>query len=165
MEIKLRGLDQGEHNYSVSEPAEIYALEPGKFPEFFHSDITVDVQSGNYYIAILTRTNVKFVCDRCMDDFMSPYTVEVRIIYTEDPTLDPEQQQENLYFLPAGKDMADLSEDVRQSVLVNLPMKTVCKETCRGLCDNCGTNLNEKQCNCIRVDTDNQWDALKKLQL
>ena len=165
MEIKLRGLKQGEQALSVSEPVRHYELDAGQFIEDLKSKILIDIQGRNYYITITTETNLRFECDRCLESFVRPYEVETKLIYTEDAALDPEHLQEGLYFLSEGKDTADLTGDVRQNVLLNLPMKAVCNDSCKGLCRECGTNLNQAQCACSETKADPRWDALKKLQL
>ena len=165
MEIKLRGLKQGEHSFFVSEPVKKYELDNEHFSENLDSSILIDVQGRNYYITVTTSTKVKFACDRCLDDFIRSYKVSTKLIYTENPSLDPEHQQEDLYFLPAGKDTADLTDDIRQNIILNLPMKVVCKDTCKGLCITCGVNLNMAKCKCSHKLIDHRWDALKKLQM
>lgn len=42
----------------------------------------------------------------------------------------------------------ELDEDVRQEVLLNLPPRVLCKEDCKGICPNCGADLNNEQCKC-----------------
>ncbi|HLD40656.1 MAG TPA: DUF177 domain-containing protein, partial [Candidatus Omnitrophota bacterium] len=42
----------------------------------------------------------------------------------------------------------DISEDIRQEIILEYPDKPLCEETCLGLCVNCGRNLNEGNCNC-----------------
>jgi uncharacterized protein len=42
----------------------------------------------------------------------------------------------------------ELSEDFRESLLLELPFRVLCSEDCRGLCPNCGQDLNEENCNC-----------------
>ena len=42
----------------------------------------------------------------------------------------------------------DLSDDFRESLLLELPARILCSEDCRGLCPHCGQNLNEGRCNC-----------------
>lgn len=168
MEIKLRGLRQGEHTFFVSEPAKKYELDNERFLEDLDSKIFIDVQSRNYYITITTSTKVKYVCDRCLDDFVRSFEVKTKLIYTEDPKLDPEPRsagQEGLYYLSAAQDTADMTEDIRQNILLNLPMKVVCKDTCKGLCMTCGANLNVEKCECTVTIIDSRWDALKKLQM
>ena len=59
-----------------------------------------------------------------------------------------------------------LLEDVlREQMILALPMRTVCREDCKGLCPKCGENLNADQCHCEPVVEDPRWSALKDLKL
>ncbi len=64
----------------------------------------------------------------------------------------------------AGK-IIDLEPIVREQVLLALPMNTVCREECQGLCVKCGQNLNEKQCGCDTTFVDPRLAALKNIKL
>lgn len=58
-----------------------------------------------------------------------------------------------------------LLEDVlREQVLLTLPMRTVCREECKGLCPHCGRNLNQGQCQCAATAPDDRWSALKEIR-
>src|SRR5512146_231626 len=58
-----------------------------------------------------------------------------------------------------------LLEDVlREQILLEVPLKTVCREECKGLCPNCGQNLNEAECACQVRQTDERWEALRALK-
>ena len=57
-------------------------------------------------------------------------------------------------------DKVDLSDIIMSNVLLSLPSVYLCKEDCKGLCKKCGTDLNEKNCDCID-DVDPRWEALK----
>ncbi|MFC1554589.1 DUF177 domain-containing protein [candidate division KSB1 bacterium] len=164
MEIKLRGLKQTEHNLTFSEPPEIYSLDETIFAENLNSEVTVGVQGKNYYIKIFTNTDVKFECDLCLEDYISLYEVKTVLVYTEDPNLDPENEQDDLFFLPKGQDVIDLTKDIKQNLQLNIPMKKICKENCKGLCSECGINLNNKKCDCLKEIIDPRWDALKEIQ-
>ena len=50
------------------------------------------------------------------------------------------------------KDSIDIAEDVRQEIVMNLPLQFLCQEDCKGLCPQCGGNLNEKQCRHNLID-------------
>ena len=164
MKLKLRGLKEGEHKYSLSEPVEAYGLDEELFSENLQYSIVVNVQGKNYYISVSVKTQLRSICDRCSKDFAKPYAIETKLIYTEDASLDPEQLQDDLHYLPAGQDSADLTEDIRQNLLLDLPAKYVCSESCKGLCSGCGENLNENECKCAGKVTDPRWEALKYLQ-
>lgn len=59
----------------------------------------------------------------------------------------------------------DLDPIIREQVLLALPMHALCREDCKGLCDLCGQNLNEKQCSCERERVDPRLMALKNIKL
>jgi len=57
-----------------------------------------------------------------------------------------------------------LEDALREQVLLALPLKTVCREDCKGLCALCGRNLNEGQCSCAERVEDPRWAALKEIR-
>jgi uncharacterized protein len=58
-----------------------------------------------------------------------------------------------------------LLEDVlREQVLLALPLKVTCREECKGLCPQCGKNLNQEQCSCSVEMEDPRWAALKEVR-
>ncbi len=61
-------------------------------------------------------------------------------------------------------DKIDLTELVREQILLNLPEQVFCREDCKGLCDKCGANRNLIDCNCKEKEIDPRWAALKNLK-
>jgi len=63
----------------------------------------------------------------------------------------------------------DLSDDVKESFLLELPARVLCSEDCKGLCPKCGQNLNEVECNCClqpeEVQTSKLADMIKMLEI
>jgi len=57
-----------------------------------------------------------------------------------------------------------LEDALREQVLLELPLKAMCREECKGLCPHCGTNLNNNQCSCEEPLEDPRWSALKELR-
>ncbi len=58
-----------------------------------------------------------------------------------------------------------LLEDVlREQALLALPLKVTCREDCKGLCPQCGKNLNQEQCSCSTEVEDPRWAALKDVR-
>jgi uncharacterized protein len=76
-------------------------------------------------------------------------------------SFDPKEADEEVF---DGK-IIDLEPIVREQVLLALPMNAVCREECRGLCAQCGQNLNEKQCGCEAKFVDPRLAALKNIKL
>jgi len=58
-----------------------------------------------------------------------------------------------------------LLEDVlREQVLLAVPLKAICRQDCKGLCPQCGTNLNSSACSCAEPPEDPRWSALKEIR-
>jgi uncharacterized protein len=49
-------------------------------------------------------------------------------------------------------------------LLLNIPMRILCKEDCRGLCPKCGRNRNTNSCDCVEEAIDPRWEGLKGLR-
>jgi uncharacterized protein len=66
-------------------------------------------------------------------------------------------------FEPKGSEL-NLSNAVREEVLLAVNPFVECKPECRGLCPRCGANLNEAPCECRQDEADPRWAALRKLK-
>ncbi|MFC1493463.1 DUF177 domain-containing protein [candidate division KSB1 bacterium] len=165
MIIKIRGLEEGEHTFNFEEKPSEYDLDQKYFCRELNSEVKIDVLGKNYYIKVTTDTVYNAECDRCLEDINLDLSVNTSLVYTEDNTLDPEHQEDDLCILPANEDTADLTDLVRQQLVINLPMKNLCKEDCKGLCSDCGANLNTEKCKCKRDTIDPRWEALRNIKL
>ena len=57
-----------------------------------------------------------------------------------------------------------LEDALREQVLLAVPLKSLCRENCKGLCPHCGKNLNEDACSCADDLEDPRWGALKEIR-
>ena len=64
-----------------------------------------------------------------------------------------------------GQDTIDLTDDIREEVLLHLPRYPVCGSDCKGLCPQCGHNLNDGSCGCEVSRGDARWSGLDDLKL
>lgn len=82
-------------------------------------------------------------CDRCTKDCTNTYNVSFdRNLATRIEG----EESDSILTVPGYK--LDLDELCRDEVILNIPMKHLCAEDCKGICLSCGTNLNEGQCSC-----------------
>ena len=113
------------------------------------------------------RTVIKSTCSRCLEEFECPLEFEIEEEYF--PTRDiisglPTPLAEDVDGFIIGEDhVLDLSEAVRQNILLNLPTKPVCQPKCAGLCHKCGYNLNYGPCHCPEEQFDLRWSPLRTL--
>ena len=69
-----------------------------------------------------------------------------------------EAEVEIAFYQGAGLELADV---VREQVLMQLPMRSVCREDCKGICPACGKNRNRESCGCREAFSDPRWEALR----
>jgi len=73
------------------------------------------------------------VCARCLAPFEDDFSKEIDLAYPI-----------------AGATFVDLTDDIREEIVVDYPIKPLCQESCKGVCPECGQNLNEAVCGCER---------------
>ncbi len=97
-------------------------------------------------------------CDRCGVDTQKPVTVKV------DKSLATAIEGEDSDTILLVPDMKlDVDEFLYTEVVVSLPMKHLCSETCKGICLKCGKNLNQGECGCPTKEIDPRLQALADL--
>jgi uncharacterized protein len=114
------------------------------------------------------NTEVELMCSRCLGKFRHPLKIKFEEEFL--PTLDVTsgtplpQPEESGAFTIDEQHTLDLTEAIRQYSLLAIPMKSLCKEDCVGLCPTCGKNLNQGKCDCPAPDTDPRWSRLAELK-
>lgn len=107
-------------------------------------------------------------CCRCLRKFSRNVEKRFRVEYWPDPEVEEGEEIALTYEdLDVGfyrNDEIDLSGVVAEQVMLELPMKPVCREDCKGLCDQCGANLNEGSCGCDRSRIDPRFSVLVELK-
>ena len=118
-------------------------------------------------IAGTVKTALELDCSRCLEGFAVPIDASFDLLYipasgapdTEEKEIE-EDDLDTAYYRDGIIDLADL---VREQLYLALPMKPLCQEACRGLCPECGTNLNFGTCTCAPVWEDPRLAPLKAL--
>lgn len=105
-------------------------------------------------------TKLLLTCSRCNDKF--PYDVEIEIHekFSSQKNLDLlnlEDEDINLF----ENNRIDIDNIIENNIIISLPIKRLCREDCKGLCPNCGTNLNYSSCNCKNEEIDPRMAKLK----
>jgi len=114
-------------------------------------------------------TEVEVTCSRCLSLFSCPLTLNIEEEYF--PVVDVGSgtslplPDEPGGFTIDERHILDLTEAIRQYVLLAIPMKPVCREDCAGLCPSCGHNLNQGRCNCLTQGTESHSSELSKLTM
>ncbi len=99
----------------------------------FHEPLEVDAVVSKLDTELIIRAEIRgqlyLTCARCLEEFVVPVETEGFFNYKVEPA-----------------DVVDITEDVRQEVMLAYPMVPVCDSSCKGLCSVCGKNLNTSPC-------------------
>ena len=121
---------------------------------------TLDVTrtSEGVYLSGDLQTATAVSCVRCLNDTLAGVKVSLEeLLYYPANAAPPGE-------LTIGEDgYVDLAPLVRELTILELPIHPLCKEDCQGLCQECGTNLNEKDCGCVIDEIDPRLAKLKEL--
>lgn len=111
------------------------------------------------------KTVITTECSRCLDPAIVTLEVDVEELIAREPQPGEEPLFEGEFpdTYSLEKDELDLEPIVVQSLLLATPLTPLCKEECKGLCPNCGTNWNEAACDCSQDVIDSRWEALRGL--
>ena len=143
-----------------------YALDEG--PLRLGDDVEVDFLRGTLRLThtnegILARaeivTQVSLECVRCLEPFSLKLSLDLTERFLPASTLALAEEA----FPIEDNNIVAFDEPVRQAILLALPMRPLCSPSCRGLCSQCGQNLNTGQCNCQEEEIDPRLAVLKQL--
>jgi uncharacterized protein len=108
-------------------------------------------------------------CDRCLEPTRYPIEGPFDLFYRPAPEGDdvPHEKaidagESEIGFYEDGG--IELSEALREHILLSLPMHQICQEDCAGICPQCGQNRNTGSCDCVQVPADDRWAALRDIR-
>lgn len=130
-------------------------------------DLTLSPLNGEFsatrtgegiYLSGELYSNMVVQCTRCLEDTNYPIAFRLdELIYYPPHEAPPGE----LFIGDTG--IIDLAPLFRELSLLEVPIQTICKESCQGLCIECGHNLNEGDCGCKTDDIDPRFAALRQL--
>ena len=96
-------------------------------------NVSANITKDNNDVAVegIVNFNIELTCSRCLNVFSFEVSKKFRFDFRIE-----------------GREILDLTEDIRQEIILEYPLKPLCKDDCRGLCPLCGQNLNENECEC-----------------
>ena len=118
------------------------------------------------WISVKAESDVRCTCARCLEEYLQPIriTIEEEALLSEDVTaglIDFDEADEPP-LIDENREL-DLSDINDQYASIATPMQPICEGNCKGLCELCGTNLNEMQCECNTDLRDPRWDVLREV--
>lgn len=143
----------------VAALADLPVVDPTRFAADAQVAVRLHLEALSDGIVIDGELSVPWhgVCRRCLLETGGTQVSEVHELYQRVVT-DPEA------FEIVG-DQLDLSDVVREVILLDVSSTPLCRADCAGLCLTCGANLNDGACDCVVGPTDLRWSALDELSI
>lgn len=145
----------------------------------FSAPLSVTVRltrvGGLVEVAGQLATLIETGCSRCLKRMTTPLEASFELTYTNEPIMVHEEEDEEgegveltaeeLGLIPFSGDEIDLTEAVQEQVLLAMPTHPLCSEECRGLCPQCGLDLNTGSCSCAAEEFGNKFAVLKNFKV
>ncbi|MBI4341860.1 MAG: DUF177 domain-containing protein [Candidatus Omnitrophica bacterium] len=122
--------DEGLKDHAVCDPTELDMERWDiRLPQPFEVDAFITKADAELVVDVDIRCPLRMTCSRCLEEFGQVVTADALFSYQVKPT-----------------DVVDITDDVRQEIILAYPMIPVCRADCKGLCSACGQNLNLGPC-------------------
>jgi len=141
-----------------------FASRLGEFPILKKSPIELHIANQENKQLLIQGTvdiEVAIPCGRCLEEVPTQirFDIDKELTIQENAIVD-EEMEETDYLI--GFDL-DVDKFVYAEILVNWPMKVLCKDDCEGICKVCGMNLNKGACDCQRTELDPRMAAIQDI--
>ena len=172
MQLSLRSL-QGAHNHFEKrfEPSRFQVSEGETLRVVSPVLLSFDVEgqeTGRYRAVGRLTGSLELTCGRCLEPFMFPVVTDFDLRYV--PRVENvgegerEVEEDDLTTSFYEDEQIDLEHLIMEQFQLALPMKPLCSDACKGLCPQCGTNLNVERCDCNPAWEDPRLAVLKALK-
>jgi uncharacterized protein len=128
----------------------------------------IDKDKDKFHLVGRVKTTLEMPCSRCLEAFRfdvdAPFDLRYQPHAEHHGADERELEADDVDTAFYENDEIDLGQLIHEQFYLALPMKPLCKDDCKGLCPNCGTNLNKATCDCDFTWNDPRLAALRALK-
>jgi len=143
-----------------------------KCTEPIEVDLLLKKEKNDILVTGDVKTKISIECARCLKPLEKEVKGSIEMLFVGESTFDELQREgeiDNLdTIFPITGEKLDLSEPIIEAIIIEVPVKVLCSDDCKGLCPNCGINLNENPdhvCKDSKEIGDDKWhQKLKELK-
>ena len=161
---RVLGCENKEHKENVLYQENSFESGLGKFPITAKTPLSLKIHNiENRKLEITATMDLTLMtgCDRCLEEVAVDIHFDiVRELPIAGKQLVLQEMEGTEYIIGTSLDTEKL---VYSELLLQWPMKILCKEGCKGLCKKCGCNLNTEECGCDRTELDPRMAAIKEI--
>ena len=168
MQIHLSDVTDSEGKHIQLQPElelDKISFQMGDYPILEKTPVELEItNTGNKVLELkgIGSVTVGIPCDRCLEQVAVkiPYEIEQKLDMKKSDTERVQDLDENDYL--TGMDL-DVDRLVYLEVLMSWPLKVLCREDCKGICSQCGKNLNDGPCGCVEGPKDPRMAAISDI--
>ena len=168
MQIHLSDVTDSEGKHIQLQPElelDKISFQMGDYPILEKTPVELEItNTGNKVLELkgIGSVTVGIPCDRCLEQVAVkiPYEIEQKLDMKKSDTERVQDLDENDYL--TGMDL-DVDRLVYLEVLMSWPLKVLCREDCKGICSQCGKNLNDGPCGCVEEPKDPRMAAISDI--
>lgn len=143
-----------------------------QFDSSLEVELSLTKLEPDYYLRGQLRSRVQQTCARCAESFplslASPFEVAFAHVSSDrrgakTAQMADESEEFDVNFFEGNE--IDLSPVVEEQFFLSLPYQALCKSDCKGICQQCGKNLNQSACPCKLTERVTPFSALQKYKL
>lgn len=162
---ELFSLDGKAKDYRLQLDMEVYKAPDGDYEILRKEPVLLHIRNmGGRKLSVegSTALSLSIPCSRCLEAVEVPFRLDILAELDMDKT--EEERARELDEQPYIKGYhLDIDQLVSNELLLNLPMKVLCREDCKGICNRCGKNLNHGTCSCDRSSPDPRMSVIQDL--
>ncbi len=177
MKVRTEHIKEAVREYTFSEPAAafpvLHDMETARECRFT-GPVQVEIKAGreldHYRVDGMVTVPVQMDCSRCLTSFDKQITSAFTIFFREGDGPQQEEQEveleeRDLISTSFCGDEIDLLPEIAEQVALEIPVKPLCSELCKGLCPTCGADLNLTDCGCAIEAKPSKFAALKDFKV
>jgi len=158
----------------IDEPVDTFPLLAGmqdenscSFSGRIEGDVTVTREYENIRVVGRVSVPLALSCSRCLADYTSFIDTNFTIFFRKETAVPVSSEDElelgemDLLSSAYSGDEIDLTHEIEEQIAMEVPLKPLCSEACKGLCHECGIDLNTSSCSCGKEPVSLAFNALK----
>ena len=170
MRIELENLEGGKGDFAhVYNPEDLNPVdERVKLGGPARVNGKIRLAGNEVFVNGHVDTQAQVECDRCLKPVEIPVSADFELEYITGSEYESsgvaELTEAEMSVSVFDGEAVDVDEIVKEQILLSVPTRMLCREDCKGICPQCGTDRNTGECNCVTEEIDPRWAALKNLK-
>ena len=178
MKVRTEHIKETVREYSFNEPAESFpvlaemvAAGECRFTGSVQVALTAERELDHYRVEGTVSVPVQLDCSRCLCSFDRTVFSRFTIFFREGTAANHEEEDEvelgehDLISTCFSGDEIDLMPEIAEQVALEIPLKPLCSENCKGLCPVCGIDRNTGSCSCVIEQKQSKFAVLKDFKV